>query len=251
VFVDTGMEYSEVRDFVNSVPNVITLHPEMPFNKVIKKYGYPVISKEVARCIYYARKGSEWALCNLKGLFKTGEYSTRNQRFKKWAHLVDAPFLISDYCCEVMKKRPFKKFVKETGCKPIIGTMACESFRRQTAWLMSGCNGFNKKDPSSQPMSFWTEQDVLAYLKLTGIPYASIYGDIVEDGEKLKTTGAERTGCMFCMFGVQREKQPNRFQRMAISHPKQYDYCINRLGCGAVLDHIGVPYGKEVENNGK
>ena len=23
---------------------------------------------------------------------------------------------------------------------------------------------------------------------------------------------------------------------------QQYDYCINKLGCGAVLDYIGVPY---------
>lgn len=59
---------------------------------------------------------------------------------------------------------------------------------------------------------------------------------------KLYTTGCDRTGCMFCMFGVHLEKEPNRFQRMKITHPKQYDYCINKLGCGAVLDYIGVKY---------
>ena len=29
---------------------------------------------------------------------------------------------------------------------------------------------------------------------------------------------------------------------MQVTHPQQYDYCINKLGCGAVLDYIGVPY---------
>lgn len=53
---------------------------------------------------------------------------------------------------------------------------------------------------------------------------------------------------MFCMFGVQREAHPNRFERMKITHPKQWDYCINKLGCGAVMDYIGVTYGKEDKN---
>ena len=62
------------------------------------------------------------------------------------------------------------------------------------------------------------------------------------DSVKLKTTGKKRTGCMFCMFGVQLEKEPNRFQRMKQTHPKQWDYCVYQLGCGKVLDYIGVKY---------
>ena len=215
----------------------------MPFNKVIKEYGYPVVSKEVARRIYYARKGGAWAIQQLQGKNRDGSTSKFAQRYIKWAHLVDAPFPISDYCCLVMKERPLNRFSKETGAQPIIGTMACESIRRQMAYLATGCNAFHKAKPSSQPMSFWTEQDVLQYLRMTKIPYASsIYGEIVEKEGKLKTTGASRTGCMFCMFGLHLEKRPNRFERMALTHPKQYDYCINRMGCGDVLDYLGIPY---------
>ena len=50
---------------------------------------------------------------------------------------------------------------------------------------------------------------------------------------------------MFCMFGVHLEKEPNRFQQMKTTHPKQYDYCIreeNGLGLGKVLDFINVKY---------
>ena len=92
-------------------------------------------------------------------------------------------------------------------------------------------------------MSFWTEQDVLHYLKDFNILYASVYGNIVaktkivstEELEQLAmenvsvdlmTTGVQRTGCMFCMFGAHLDKYPNRFQRMKITHPKQYDYCM-------------------------
>ena len=242
VFVDTGLEYPEIREFVKSVPNVTWLRPAMPFTQVIEQYGYPVISKDVAKRIYYARKGSPWALNHLNGMNSDGSHSWYCERYMKWRFLLDAPFSVSDNCCQVMKKRPFHKYTKETGNMPIIATMACESMRREAAYLKTGCNAFQKKDPSSQPMSFWLEQDVLEYLRLTGIPYASIYGDIVEQGGKLVTTGAHRTGCMFCMFGLHLEKEPNRFQRMALTHPKQHDFCINKLGCGKVLDYIGVPY---------
>ena len=35
VYVDTGLEYPEIRDFVKATPNVVWLRPEMPFTKVI------------------------------------------------------------------------------------------------------------------------------------------------------------------------------------------------------------------------
>ena len=47
---------------------------------------------------------------------------------------------------------------------------------------------------------------------------------------------------MFCPIGVHLEKHPNRFQRMKITHPKIYDYCINQLGLGELLDYVGVDY---------
>ena len=242
VFVDTGLEYPEIREFVKTVPNVTWLRPEMPFSKVLTTYGYPIISKDVARRIYYARQGSPWAIRHLNGLNADGTPSKYNERYEKWRFLLDAPFLISDRCCAVMKERPLHKYAREHHLYMILGTMASESVRRQSSYLKTGCNAYLKRDPTSQPMSFWTEQDVLAYLKMTGISYASVYGKIVEEAGKLTTTGVKRSGCMFCMFGAHLEKEPNRFQCMEVTHPKQYDFCIHKLGCGDVLDYLHIPY---------
>ena len=63
-----------------------------------------------------------------------------------------------------------------------------------------------------------------------------------EPEDTLETTGCDRTGCMFCMFGCHLEKEPNRFQRMKTTHPKQYEYCMDKLGLREVLEYIGVPY---------
>ena len=226
VFVDTGLEYPEIREFVKTVPNVTWLRPEMPFSKVLETYGYPVVSKEVARRVHYARQGSSWALRHLNGFNSDGTPSKFNTRYMKWRILLDAPFLISDRCCSVMKERPLHKYARANGLHMILGTMASESVRRQSAYLKNGCNAYDKREPTSQPLSFWTEQDVLAYLKMTGIPYASVYGEIVEKSGKLATTGAKRTGCMFCMFGVHLEKQPNRFQRTDAFQWKDIDISV-------------------------
>lgn len=56
VFSNTGLEYPELQKFVKTFDNVITLYPDMNFKEVITKYGYPLIGKEVAEAIYYARR---------------------------------------------------------------------------------------------------------------------------------------------------------------------------------------------------
>lgn len=278
VFIDTGLEYPEIRQFVKTFDNVAWIRPEITFSQTIEKYGYPVISKEQSNYIGRMRRyagckeafdagihlqPSEWLRehfydypfsffkCMLgmshkdeKAFIEEGVMPRSKYRIsKKWWYLVDAPFKISDECCNVMKKRPVKKFHKETGLKPILATMADESILRKQSWLKTGCNGFNSKDPKSQPMSFWTEQDVLRYLKITGIPYASVYGDIVEDENGgLRTTGCKRTGCMGCLYGCHLEKSPNRLQQLKITHPKVYEYLIDRLDYKTVCDYIGIEY---------
>ena len=255
VFIDTGLEYPELREFVKTIPNVTWLRPEMNFRKVIEKYGYPVISKEVSKRVYWGRKYinengrvGEWAYKSLTqpSYTKDGKRSLYDEH--KYGFLLDAPFNISDQCCKVMKKDTGHKYAKQTGRKPIIATMACESQLRRSAWLKNGCNAFDATNPASTPMSFWTEQDVLRYLKEYNIPYASVYGEIVEDSSgRLHTTKCDRTGCVFCSYGAQCEKEPNRFQNLKETHPKLWNYCMKPwdeggLGMKEVLDYIGVKY---------
>jgi len=229
VFVDTGLEYPEVKSFVRSVDNVTWLKPKMPFYEVIKKYGYPVISKEVSQKIYQYRtaksektKHTRWHGANNK--YKSGKIP------EKWKPLtVSNLFKIGDQCCDIMKKRPIHKYERETGLHSFIGVMAKDSALRKQSCLRYGCNMENGK--ASRPMMFWLEADVWGYVKKYNLKYSKIYD-----------MGELNTGCMFCMLGVHLEKGMNRFQRMKLSHPKQYNFCIDSLGCGKVLDAIGVNY---------
>lgn len=328
VFVDTGLEYPEIREFVKTFDNVDIVRPKMNFKKVIETYGYPFISKEVSRTVYYARKylkkviagekvigaaqaadifgvdrrkgkdspeyqsiknGDFIKMCKAYQIAKesgniescyakiifgelehkkngkaTGEYSKTYDR-SKYKFFLGAPFEISNFCCDVMKKDPIKRYAKETKRVAITGQMAAESQLRTQKWLKNGCNAFDLKNPISNPLSFWTEQDILKYIKQNNIKICSVYGNVVvdydnteelsgqldlsdlglmTDNRKYKTTGCSRTGYMFCGYGCHLEKAGyGRFERMKITHPKQYDYIMKSkdkggLGYKEVIDWI-------------
>ena len=247
VFCNTGLEYPEIVKFVKDIPNVRILKPELTFKQVIDQKGYPVISKSVANTVRLARKNIEEGkdtlrVRQIKGLEVGSKFNKG-----KWEFLLDAPFKISDECCNEMKKKPFKKYEKETGKVPFIGTLAAESQQREAVYLKTGCNAFDSKKPKSTPLGFWTEQDILQYIFENNLTICSVYGDIVEESDmsgnkSYRATGEQRTGCMFCMFGCHLEKEPNRFQRMKYTHPKQYKYCMEKLNLKEVLDYINVKY---------
>lgn len=123
----------------------------------------------------------------------------------KYAPLLDADFLISPKCCDIMKKKSFHKFQKENEMHPMIGTMAEESLIRASAWMKNGCNAFSSTG-NSTPMAFWKEQDVLKYIVDHDLKIPSVYGEIIPDEEheqismlrnfegRLRCTGVNRTG---------------------------------------------------------
>lgn len=243
VFVNTGLEYPEVYKFIKTKENVRILKPRMSFKKVINKYGYPVISKENSQYIYEIRHSTEY----IKQRRLHGDSQGRFKLPQKYHYLIDAPFEISHKCCGIMKKEPVKKYEKETGKKAILGIMAEESNLRQQSYLQHGCNAFESKRPISTPLGFWRQQDILEYIYMNKLEIANVYGKVIREENLLgeytyKTTGCDRTGCIYCMFGCHLEKEPNRFQRLKYTHPKQYSYCMDKLGLKEVLDYINVKY---------
>lgn len=171
----------------------------------------------------------------------------------KYKFFLDAPFEISAKCCNVMKKSPVHSYGSKTGRKPITAQMASESSLRTSQWVKNGCNGFEMASPISNPMSFWTEQDILRYIKENNLSICSVYGEIEEVNGKLATTGCNRTGCMFCGYGCHLEKPgKGRFLRMKETHPKQYDYIMRPTDKGGlnykkIIDWINENGGFHIE----
>ena len=245
VYLDTGLEFPEVKKFIKGFDNVEIIRPSMSFKEVLNTYGWVFPSKDTAMAVYYARQGSKWAIDRFNGVDKDGNETKFRQRYKKWKFLVDAPFKISHKCCIIMKEMPLKKYERRTGLHPLVGIMAEESQRRQASWIKTGCNIFDSDRPISKPMSFWTEQDVLEYIKENNIEIPSVYGQIIEKENKLITTGEQRTGCIFCPIGCHLH-EVNKFKRLKETHPKIYNYVMNKLNLKDFLNFCGEKIGKEL-----
>lgn len=277
VFVDTGLEYPEIKSFVKTFDNVDIIRPRRKFNDVITDRGYPLLSKEISQAVYYARRNLnprphydivarrkllppqdtayDTLITNLSGQddapdvislddfsFDPGvEYLPSNRQnknmntrfsdkynYQRWSALAQhLPARISHLCCYDMKKSPMKIYHSHTKRCPIMGTMASESLLRAQSWLKQGCNSFLPGREKSNPMAFWMEQDVLQYIVDNNLSIASPYGKIVMENDSLRCSGAQRTGCMFCGFGMHLELGKTRFDRLKASHPAQYEFSIN------------------------
>ena len=242
VFVDTGTEL-DTREHAIKKANII-LKPKVTMLQIWEKYGIPFPSKQQSKLIELVRNTKSQ---KVKDRYMSGKnYDGTNSTFKiaeKWKKIIDSNIKVSPKCCYYLKKEPFKRYNKQTGEVPFIGSMASESRLRKKEYLQNGCINFTKK--VCYPLGFWTEQDILMYIKKFNLDYCKAYGDIIEINGLLKTTKAKRTGCVGCGFGVHLEKEPNRFQRMEKDNLKLHNIVLHKWCNGAmgkVLDLCGINY---------
>lgn len=226
VFCNTGLELPEVKSQVREHENIDWLIPTMSFKKIIEIYGWPVISKEQAQFIYHWRNTKSE---KLRYTLWNGNRHKMGKISEKWKFIAtDAPFKVSHICCNKLKKRPAINYENLTGRKPMIGNLASESALR--AIQKDKCNVYDSKRPISKPLSAWNETDIWTYIKTYKVSYSKAYD-----------MGWERTGCIFCLFGVQHQ-EVNKFQILKETHPKLYKYVIHKLGAKEILDFMGIPY---------
>ncbi len=253
VTVDTGMEHPENRKFLKKIDNIEFLRPEKEFFEVLRDDGYPALSKMNSRKLYTLQNPTDrnHATRNLykTGINRKGEFHQASMLPESYHYLIDSDIRFSHKCCDVMKKNPIYKYEKRSKRRGYVGTMAEESDRRKYNYLQYGCIVRGNKG-YCRPISIWTEQDILEYIYINKLPISKAYGEvIINDNKEYETTGETRTGCIFCLYGIQREKEPNRIQRLKEQYPKLYDYCLRGeeptkqgLAMKKVLEELNIPY---------
>lgn len=251
VFLDTWMENPQIRSYVKEFDNIKTIKPDMSMKQIIEKDGWCFPSKDVAEAVEAYRRGKKWAIRKLNGQDKDGKPSEYRSQYRKWLKLAeDCPEKISHLCCIDMKEHPVMKYEEETGRKPILALMACESARRTEAYLRTGCNSFDGNRPMSKPIGFFTENDIFQYAVENNLKLAQPYGEIYSYEQMdlfgcskclYKNTGESRTGCIFCPVGMHLDHFA-KFDRLKSYNPKLYDYCMEELGLARLIDWVKKNY---------
>lgn len=239
--------------------------------EILNEVGFPVISKRIAGKIDLLQHPTEDNK-TVRHAIITGEcgeqgHHAKDSRMKlpkKWLQLfagyengnegVDyqiAPFLVSNKCCYYIKEKPCDDWAKEHNSYPFLGMMASEGGQREEALIDHGCNYYGKTVMRSAPFAPFMRQDILQLALDLNVPVPEIYGKIkCTMSGVLYTTGAQRTGCSMCGFGIHMEERPHRFDRLRERnyhewHFWMYECCTDKdtgekYGWGRVLDWIGV-----------
>jgi 3'-phosphoadenosine 5'-phosphosulfate sulfotransferase (PAPS reductase)/FAD synthetase len=225
IFANTTNEFSEILHFVKDTENVEIVNPKMSFIKTVEQFGFPLISKKVARMVHDCKYPTDNNQAS-RTLYMTGIKRDGNRGKyiipERYKHLVDAPFDITHKCCDILKKNPMKDLSKEG---IFIGTMATDSGTRRGSYIKTGCISITEK--KCMPLSIWKKEDIWDFVKQNNLKYCDIYDK-----------GETNTGCAYCGFGCQFDK--TRFDRLKEREPKRHEQMMN-------LKNHGVTYADAIK----
>lgn len=119
VFINTGIEYKAIVEFVHSLMQIddrfIEIKPSMPLSMIFRKYGYPFKSKEHSQLVHlYQQNGHN------KTTLRYYDPPQHRVRFGcpkilRYQFEEGTNFKISDKCCTKLKKEPFAEWQSENG----------------------------------------------------------------------------------------------------------------------------------------
>lgn len=238
---------------------------------VMKQEGLPFITKNVAGTLRKVTKDLEKkgvTYDDIKNLHKptiqcrdalrdmglsdttvlslTG-WSCKSQMFgnafvlaQQWMPLLDIKratgenIRFSEKCCNILKKEPISRLKYPN---IMTGEQAVESKHRESAWLNTGCNyKFPDGSIRSKPLGSVSLDTILWSIKYREIPLCSDYGEIEEymncDKKCYRCTGAQRTGCALCGFGIKFD--PERFIRLQETEPAKVAFAFKPISQGGL-----------------
>jgi 3'-phosphoadenosine 5'-phosphosulfate sulfotransferase (PAPS reductase)/FAD synthetase len=210
VFCNTCVEYNSIVDFVKSFDNVEIVKPKYSFVQIIEKYGFPIISKEQSRYL------SDIKNPKVSQRMKDIRLSKSNFSIaKKWRWLLETDIKISDKCCYHLKKAPLNKlkYYYFTGERIAESTLRKQKYH--TCILPNKCI----------PLRLWSDELINKYIEYHDIKICDIY------------KCEKRTGCKFCLYGIQYEKRPNRIDRLKFIEPKSYEFA-KKIGIIDLMETI-------------
>lgn len=219
VFINTGIEYQAIVDFVKGLakddPRFIILNPTQAIKPMLEKYGYPFKSKQHSHNVMvYQHSGIGLSVKRYLGIV---ESNTQFRCPKSLLYQFTPEFKIrlSDNCCRKMKKEPIHKWEKASNRHiAITGMRNSEGGERAS---IKGCILTDKQGNVKRfhPLIKVTDQweNWLIERERESIALCPLY---------CQPYNFKRTGCKGCPFSLDLQEQ---LETMELYLPNERKQC--------------------------
>lgn len=220
VFIDTGIEYQMIRQFVLDLANkddrFVIIKPSKPIKATLEKYGYPFKSKQHSHNIaIYQHSGMTKSVKVYLGVetTKTGKKAVLNRCPKQLEYNFTKDFNIrcSELCCKKLKKEPAEKW-----CKKNKKTITLTGMRKEEGGARKTLNCIiTNKDGSLHkfhPLLVVDDEWENWFIERERIALAPLY---------CQPYNFKRTGCKGCPFALDLQEQLEIMDKYLPSERKQ------------------------------
>ena len=219
VFMDTGIEYLMIREFVLKLAKnddrFIIIKPSKPIRQTLEQVGYPFKSKEHSLRVDQFNKGknSNYIKRYISGYDHNGKKSSFVcPQMLLYQFEEKGKYNYSNLCCYEMKKKPAHKWAKENKRPIIITGMRAEEGgnRRRLGCIIT--DGETKKLKKFHPLIKVNDEWENWFIKEHEINVCELYKP---------PYNFKRTGCVGCPFSLDLAEQLEIMDRYLPNQRKQ------------------------------
>lgn len=217
VFVNTGIEYGAIVDFVKKMANtdnrIQIIKPSRNIVATLQKYGYPFKSKDHSKVLNtYQNSGNLPSVVSYLDPSRVSKYGCPKKLLSQFTP--EYNLKVSDACCRALKKQPIQKWSRENN-RPIAitGIRASEGGARSRH---SNCLSFGGKDNKSpkkfHPLLPVTDDLLEWFIETRGFELCKLY---------YPPFNFERTGCKGCPFNIKLQQSLDVMSSLLPNERKQ------------------------------
>ena len=217
VFINTGIEYNYIVDFVKELASkddrFIILKPSQPIKPMLERVGYPFKSKEHSMRVDQFNKGSNAKF--IKKYLGQTDYKGQFVCPKSLLYQFEekGKYHYSNLCCNELKKKPIHKWQKEN--KRFISITGMRKEEGGNRAGIKGCILTNKKGSivKFHPLLVVNDEFENWFIEKNNIKLCKLY---------YEPFNFKRTGCKGCPYSLDLQEQ---LDTMAMYLPSEKKQC--------------------------